>query len=39
MKVFDVKIGDKKVLGNVDPFLISGGKLAPGDVFLDVKVK
>ena len=38
MKVFDVKIGDKTVVKNVDPFLVAGGKLAPGDLFLDVRV-
>ena len=36
MKVFDVKVGDKVVLKDADPFAISGGKLAPGDMFLDV---
>ena len=38
MKVFDVKVGDKVVLKDADPFLLSGGKLAPGDVFLDIVV-
>jgi len=38
MKVFDVKIGDKKVLKDVDPFLFAGSKLTPADVFLDVQI-
>ena len=39
MKVFDVMIGDTKVIKNMDPFLSAGEKLLPGDEFLDIKVK
>ena len=39
MKVFDVMIGETKVIKNMDPFLSAGEKLLPGDEFLDIKVK
>jgi len=39
MKVFDIKVGDSVIAPNVDPFLLSGAKLMPGDLFIDVLVK
>lgn len=39
MKVFDIKVGETVVAPHVDPFLLSGAKLMPGDLFMDIKVK
>jgi len=39
MKVFDVVIGDSKVIKNMDPFMAAGNKLLPGDEFIDLQVR
>ena len=39
MKVFTLKVGDSVIYEDVDPFLIAGMKLMPGDFFLDLQVK
>ena len=39
MKVFNVKIGDKTVIKDMDPFESAGAKLLPADHFMNVQVK
>ena len=38
MKVFDVVIGDRTVIRDMDPFESAGQKLLPGDEFLELEV-
>ena len=39
LKVFDIKFGETTVIRDMDPFALAGGKLMPGDIFLDLQVK